>query len=220
MLVAKNAAYRLAVRGSQAITRVLFGNLPAAVTYTAIALAAVAVSIVHAGFGLYAIAYEHRKGNASAIGFSFASGYAEMLAQLTDPEDSARGIGRQLDMDWESDFDIAAAQYLRNISVPGDLALLSEAKSQITECGRAAAAQDCVQFVQENGAAGSGWDVLRKYFTEKAGSTIWQRKAKFLQILNQQVADTGNIRIDFPTKPAPPEPSPAAAGGNSVAGTL
>jgi hypothetical protein len=48
---------------------------------------------------------------------------------------------------------------------------------------------------------------LRKYFIEKAGSTIWQRKVKFLQILNQQVADTGNIRIDFPTKPAPPKPA-------------
>jgi hypothetical protein len=189
---------------------VLFGNveLPVAVTYAAIALAAVAATIVHAGIGLYAIAYEHSKGKAQAVGYLFAFGYAEMLALMTDPEDRPLGIGPLLDLDWESYFNSVATSYFEYISMPDNQGLPASnvAASELKKCGRAAAAQDCVQFVQENGSE-QGWDILRAYFIKKAGATVAQRKQVFLNELNRQVGQEGNIRIEFPSKPPPRHPT-------------
>jgi hypothetical protein len=197
----KNVGYNALIRGGQAVTRVVCGS--SAATFAFVVAWAAAITIVHARLGLFIIDREHEKGDAQAAGHLFSAGYATKLAELTDPNAPVATGDPLLSVDWSSFFKDATAQYvdsriLSSSESPdtGTWARLADAKSAIEKCGRAAAVQDCDQFVKQNSP--NGWATLRKYFTEKAGNSVSARKSSFLSTLTSQVLNERDLRIDFP----------------------
>ena len=193
--LAYSAAYRGLGRAGQYLARVAFSEAACVV----VGVVAVAVLVVaHIALGQIVISREKKGGSEEAIGFAFVSGYAEMLAQLTDPEDSARGLGRLLDLDWVELFNNQAGLYLYYTTMGARETLVASeaARLEIQRCGRAAVAQDWMKFVKDNDGE-KAWGVLRKHFNPRGASTA-ELKRTFLRLLDDQVSEHGKLRIEFP----------------------
>jgi hypothetical protein len=185
-----------AVRAVVAIGRGLFfaGELAVATAFGAVALGASIVvgGVIAISLGLYLIGKAHEDGRALALGFTFNSGYASMLAQLTDVRavlaDSAAGQRKywnRLTYDWPRALEVYRQRWVQNQD--------RQALGKISELGEIAALQDFALFLQLYGP--EKWKQLAASHREKYHKAPGFRKEKYHEIMNRQLRDGKPVGI-------------------------
>jgi hypothetical protein len=169
----------------------------AAGTLTTIGVASVAIGVAAAfigwvAFGVYEIGKAHHDGRILGIKYAFASGYASELADLTSDSPSTGTARAQqlLEIDWEASMRLYLDVYGEHD--PGRLLLPGD---QINTCGRAAVAQDVVDFVEKNGLP--AWDAIRKKHQQLYGTSVTYRRDIYFRMLMLQI-HSGATRIAIP----------------------
>ena len=166
-------------------------------TLTAVGAATLVVGVAAAfigwvAFGLYEIGKAHHDGRVLAIKYAFASGYASELADLTSDSPSTGTARAQqlLEIDWEASFrlylDVYGEHNPGGITFPGE---------HVNTCGRAAIAQDVVEFVEKNGMP--AWDAIRKKHQKLYGASFSYRRDAYFRMLMLQI-HSGASRIGIP----------------------
>jgi hypothetical protein len=146
--------------------------------------------IAFVGYGSYQLNEAHRSGRAEAMRESFADGYADILAQLTQPQPFVPNGGNLLGLDWRKLFAAAAAAYVSG-SGPG----FAEASS-CQLAGRAAAAQEVVRLIESDPAALARLGVRHRTLY---GDQVLQRASQYRQILRTQARTSlrGEMGLDL-----------------------
>jgi hypothetical protein len=195
-VIAAAKALGRAARAVIAVGRGLFfaGELAVGTTFGAVAIGAAIVvgGVVWIGLCLYLIGKAHQDGRALALGFTFNSGYASMLARLTSGEpvfeDSPKGQRQywyKLTYDWRGALEIYRPRWVVNED--------RKALGQISSLGEIAALQDVALFLQLYGP--EAWKRLSAHHRTKYPKETGFRRERYHEIMNRQTRKGGPVGI-------------------------
>lgn len=183
--ITANPAYWAARAAASAAPEVVAGATAAEV---ALGVALPVGMVAFVGYGLYELNEAHRRGRLQAMREAFADGYAEILAQATNPHPWVRADLSLLDVDAEQLYAMAVDSYVSG-GGPG----FAEAEAARI-AGRAAAAQAILEYLEldpsSEALARLGADQRRLF-----GGTEPERASRYRATLRAQARGGGAMGI-------------------------
>jgi hypothetical protein len=192
-LAAQQSRLALQAGGSAVRSVFLLEGTDGIVTATTVgavvqALAVGSAYLAWVAYGLYSCGKAMREGNTMAVRFSFCTGYADVLSDMTAASGrkiSDNELQRLLSLgtSWRAEFAKCTQQYTGTHDALATIRL----KDRATDLGRAAVACDIDKFIKDRSNPPTAWADVSKRHRMLYGAATDSRRCGYLQVLDRQV---------------------------------